>query len=123
MRPSSVHVGPQVLTIGYITEKKWRKRGYDPSKMGHMWWPGGEILIRCQTDGTDLAEDNLRETLFHEILHACNEVNGLNSVGGAEAIPEEFEALEEMIVAMTSPVLLMVLRDNPDVLAYLLAVD
>ena len=56
-----------------------------------------------------------QETLLHEVLHAIVATQGgvIPTAKGSE--------LEEAFVAATSPMLLLVLRDNPDLVAFLLS--
>lgn len=65
-----------------------------------------EITVR-----DDLPVDKLREVLLHETLHGC-----FNA--GALALPNAQE--ERLVGAITGP-LLQTLRDNPDLVAFLLA--
>lgn len=51
------------------------------------------------------------ETLLHEILHCVTESAGINAELG--------EAEEEKLVRRVAPLLLDVLRRNPDLVAYL----
>lgn len=56
--------------------------------------------------------DGQRETLLHEVLHCTLDLTGLRSMGKDE---------EENLVASLSPWLLMVLRDNPELVKFLCA--
>ena len=53
----------------------------------------------------------LRDSLFHEVLHACWQDSGLYD-------PERKE-VEERVVSHLSPWILNVLRDNPRLVAFL----
>lgn len=109
MIPESVHVHPFDYTIS--TDRT-------------------ELLEACLAQETDLAgqADHKRlrilldeeaapayvaEVLVHETLHAMMTVSGLLSEIGADE--------EERIVNRLAPVLLALIRDNPDLLAYLTA--
>jgi hypothetical protein len=56
-----------------------------------------------------------QETLLHEVLHAI-----VATQGGVVPTAKGSE-LEEAFVSATSPMLLLVLRDNPDLVAFLLS--
>ena len=63
-----------------------------------------------------------RETLLHEVMHAAYYVAG-NPFGWMNLAPDDDEdremSLEEQTIRFTSPLILSVLRDNPDLVAYL----
>ncbi len=65
------------------------------------------LLIRMQPD---LAPEFERETLMHELLHACYRTAGIDST----------VEREEQIVSGISPFLLDALRRSPGLAAYLL---
>ena len=56
-----------------------------------------------------------RDTLLHESLHAL-----LHESGGTKLLDVDDDA-EERLIRLLSPWLLMLLRDNPDLVAFLLA--
>ena len=57
------------------------------------------------------APGHMRDTLLHEVLHAAWSVNP----------PLDDEDQEERVVAALAPWLLLALRDNPDLVAFLTA--
>jgi hypothetical protein len=61
----------------------------------------------------DMPRELERETLLHEILHACYATAGLPL---DHAKPDD---IEEVSVTALSPWLLVILRANPDLVAYL----
>lgn len=67
-----------------------------------------DLLIRVRPG---MPADLERETLMHEVLHACYRTAGIDST----------IAREEQIVSGVSPFLLDALRRSPDLAAYLLA--
>lgn len=121
-RPSRVRVGPHTLQIEYLSHKKWTKRGLPGDKVGQFSLHTMNIFIATSDLQDEYSEGYMREVLMHEILHAVWEVGGLTSALEV-AIPDSAAALDEQVVGQMSPVILGVLLDNPDVLAYLLAVD
>ncbi len=97
MIPRQVRVGPYRYRI---TDRK-----------------SGPNLGECETDKLEihvqvgLPLDNERETLFHELLHACCAHSGLTQRLG--------EDTEEDVIRSLSPVLLDVLLRNRALVAYL----
>lgn len=65
----------------------------------------------------DMPPDYERETLLHEVIHQCLRVSGCDPDADAKAGVTDVE--ERAIKAMSGP-LLGTLRDNPDLVAYLL---
>jgi Zn-dependent peptidase ImmA (M78 family) len=63
---------------------------------------------------TDMPADQQRQTLLHEVLHAVFD-NGI-----ATLLCDGKDDLDELIVQMLTEPLLAVLRDNPDLLVFLL---
>lgn len=61
----------------------------------------------------ELAADLTRETVLHEVLHTITDMIGERMRLGSDR--------EEEIIRSLSPALLMVLRDNPKLVAYLLS--
>lgn len=98
-RPTRVKVGP--FTWRIIQEDP-----ADPETMGETALR--ELVIRI--DGT-VTEDIWRETLLHELLHACHLVAGIDADAATTG---------EGVVTAVSPLLLDLLRTNPRVRAYLL---
>lgn len=70
-----------------------------------------KIIIR---GGGILSEDSARDTLLHEVLHA---VIGVSTM---ELYHAE-DNLEEKVVGQLAPLLLAVLRDNPELVAALIS--
>lgn len=113
VRPTSLKVGHTTYKIQWWSEKKWLKRD-DPERSGSTWYGVAKIRLRLETSGHAIQEDALRETLLHEILHACWEQANLGGRGKIED-----NELEELIVASLSFPLITVLQENPDVVEYL----
>jgi len=65
-----------------------------------------------------MAPDYARDTLLHEVLHMSLRLAGIDPDADAKA---GLEDVEERTVMAMSGVLLGVLRDNPELVAYLLA--
>lgn len=97
-RPTRVVVGP------FTWKVDWTQPADDVM---------GETLLASLTIRVDptMHEDVARETLMHEVLHACYKTAGIDST----------VALEEQIVSGVSPLLLDALRRSPNLAEYLLA--
>jgi hypothetical protein len=67
-----------------------------------------DLVIRIDPD---VADDVWRETLLHEILHACHMIAGIDA---------DTPTPPEAVVAATSPTLLDTLRRDARLRAYLL---
>lgn len=113
IRPTQVKVGHTTYSIRYLSEKKWLKK-YDPQKAGIFWVDSETILIRLQNEGDNRAESSLRETLLHEILHACWHHTNMSNHGNVDK-----DELEEWVVGTLSMPLIQVIVDNPDVFDYI----
>lgn len=95
MRPTSVRILGQLLVIQYVDSGP-----FDNDAFGRA-----DVVKQTLSVRNGQGPHQERDTLLHELLHAC----GL-------AIGHE---LEEHQVASVTPILLDVLRQNPDVVAYL----
>ncbi len=85
----------------------------EEQSIGGDW---GKTLLGAQRIilGTGQAPETLRDTVFHEVIHACFFNTGLAS-------DDEFKAREEAIVRALTPILLDVLRRNPKLVTYLIS--
>lgn len=94
--PKSIKVGAHVYTV-------LRKSKGQMSGVGECDFDGTQILVRKR-----LKKSVAKETLLHELLHACI----YPSFNDKSTTDEEF-------VLALAPVLLQVIQDNPDLLEYL----
>lgn len=67
----------------------------------------------------DLSGDAEAETLLHEVLHALFDATGVGGGDGDETLLDR--DAEERLIRQCSPMLLDLLRRNPDLVAYLTA--
>jgi hypothetical protein len=112
-RPTNVKVGYIDFMIHYLSDEEWKERDLDEKDGGQMHGAGAEIFVR---DAKGQHELHQREILLHEIMHACVYVSGL--------IFENYrtlEDIEETFIMRTSPVLIDVLKSNPDVTKFILS--
>lgn len=114
---------PERLRIGHVTydvrrdqaflDKEGARNGEEYAGHSHA---GRQVIVI----GEDLAVDYEAETLLHEVLHQCLRVAGADPDGDAAAGVKD---VEERMVGTTAGVLLAALRDNPDLVVYLLGLD
>lgn len=107
--PRRIKVGPHDFKVlrskAAIRKREWLHK---EELYGETNLPAQEIIVH-PTQGPS----QLRDTVLHEVLHACAAVAG-------GPIPQEDE---ERFVRPVATVLLGVLRDNPKLVAFLTAVD
>jgi hypothetical protein len=102
---------PRRLRIGHLTYRVRVARARCEADDVEAVSSGDEARIYLRGDRT--VEGNAA-ALLHEVAHQCL------FVAGANAVDDEGQAVEERLVrAMTGP-LLAALRDNPDLVAYLM---
>lgn len=107
--PAELIVGPNRYTVTGDELERLRTEHAERSQLdGHTDHGTLRLLVN-----TALAADQVRDTLLHETLHALAFLSGLSSEWGSEK--------EEAVVRRLSPLLLDVLRRNPDLVAYLVA--
>jgi|ERR1700754_1851310 len=115
-RPTSVKIGHLEFSVHWISDAEWTTpNGQDPGLQGIFLQTAGRINIRVQSD---VHEQTLRETLWHEIMHGCWWFMGLTNT---PVDPTKGEEHEEDLVMRITHCSFMVLQDNPDVMAYLSA--
>ena len=102
-RPANVHIGPFTFNVVFSEPRDHT----ESEEYGHTEIKKCEIWI----DAT-CAESIQRETLMHELIHACFLVSELS---------EERRYRPERYIRATSPTLLDTLRRNPVLKTYLLA--
>lgn len=99
-RPTTFSVLGQPFTIEYVDSTIADKLGQTITTEQH-------VAIR-----NEQGPDQERDTMLHELLHACIQVGGIR-IGNSRR--------EEMLVRTLSPVLLDCLRRSPELVEYLLA--
>lgn len=112
--PSSIKVGPRLYTV-HSDEVSYRKLSNDTNREleGHSNHPEERIVLRPGRNANWTAD-----TVLHETLHAIINLHGVDLRN-----VKDLDELEEYIVSVMSPLLLMVMRDNPQMLAFLLEPD
>lgn len=104
--PQRIKVGPLTYKVAYWTNEDLHGHG-DILYYGRCMKPTCTIYLR-----PGLADCRLREVLVHELLHAAFDVTGLDQQEGAN---------EEATVSALAYPILAILRDNPDLVAFLTA--
>lgn len=118
-RPDYVVVGHRRYGIQWLTENEWREQRFDDGNRGLSAHAAGLIHLRLDFDGDQAREDMLREILLHEILHCATSASMVWNSWDLHS-EHEYENDEEAIVGASAPWLLMILKQNPHVVAYLL---
>lgn len=116
--PKLIKLLGQRIPVDYSNEHIIREtdasKGEDQNLLG--LWEGDESVIRI---AKHQGEENMRETLLHEVLHAVNTQMGVKRMfndckAGGGTCDHEF-ATEQIAIGIMA-----VLRDNPKFVAYLL---
>jgi hypothetical protein len=122
--PTSIRIGPVRYTV--LTDAAEIKRVSDEADLGS----GGEWAAFSDHDrliigiNPEHAEDNNRVSVLHEVLHCCLRASGVwpNSyarlVDAARGQDGDIPVEEFTVAALAGP-MLGVLRDNPDLAAWL----
>lgn len=108
--PRSVRIGPLVWAVSE-DEAEFHKATHRLDNIGANGVCDTEkITIHINPD---VSPQYKREVFHHEIMHACF------ATAGQPPLDDE-DCNEERFIQVTSPWYLLMLRDNPRVLAYLL---
>lgn len=114
-RPDEVVVGHQTFSINYLTEDEWLAARWPEEAAGVCYEHMAFIGLRMEAE---ITENKLRERLLHEITHACWSTSNLTHVMDMDGgLPDD---VEESIMLLQTPPLLMALRNNPTVVAWLM---
>ena len=100
--PSQVQIGPFTWRIDFVDEINEGRRYGDTNEM--------QLRIRV---ATNVPLQQQQDTLVHELLHA------IIVTSGASATWKNADDLDEIVVATCSSLLWQVIRDHPDVCAWL----
>jgi hypothetical protein len=106
-QPHRVHVGPHLYDVIYDKDAIYKLSvNHGEQCVGHC-----DVLDLIITIDPDQADSQIRDTLLHEVLHACLDLIGINGDIDADT--------EEKLVRRLAPILLLVLRDNQQLVSYL----
>jgi hypothetical protein len=116
-RPTKARIGWATWDIYWIPDEKWDEIGSEVAPD----WSGGTIGTRhaiYMRVMKTMDEQYLRETLFHEIQHACwvmsNACNFWRHMSR-----NKMDEFEEMVIGASSGTLLAALQDSPGLRSYL----
>lgn len=121
--PSTVRVGPWTYTV--VTDAAEIAAASEGNVPESGTWGAfsdhERLIIGINSDN---ATDVLRVSVLHEIMHCCLRISGAWPTQYARLLAkarhEDYGVdIEEFVIAGTSAVLLGVLRDNPDLMAWL----
>lgn len=107
--PKSIRVGPLTYTVEVMPK----------GLKGGEWGMTHHTKLRIRLDGRH-PQANLRATLLHEVLHAARYVTGAHLEEFAKHYSKRYDLEERVITTLEHP-LLGILRDNPDLVAFLTA--
>ncbi len=113
-RPDSLLVGNHRYRIEWLTPDEWFDRDCGQGNDGLTYNDRGVILMRLLPTRQ---ESMYQETLIHEVQHAIWATAGLPGEWNAGDVDD----VEENLMRMTTPLLLSVLKNNPDITKYLLS--
>jgi len=111
--PKKVIVGSQVWKI--VERSRTQDYALNDDSFGYTLNKENTIIIDSQ-----ITKSRKQQTLIHEIFHAIRYSFG-NPVSPKKG--DEVDTWEHYFIAMYEEGLLLVLRNNPEVLAYLLETD
>lgn len=104
-----VRVGPHTYRIKFDTAELNRLAVDHGSAQGFDGYTDNDSTTIYVKE--ELGPSQRRDTILHELIHACNSFTGLDS--------ELSEKVEERVARRLAPVLLDILRSNPTLLRYL----
>jgi hypothetical protein len=122
-RPDIVRCGHTYYDIAWLEDHEWRTSGEDTDLRGVTHHVPHKIHIRLGIDEDGRFPDRmLREVLLHEVLHVVASVSGMWNSWDIwdEGSRNNWSEVEEVMCGEFSVPLLMVLKSNPELLAYLL---
>lgn len=111
--PKTIKIGSQIWEIS--EQKRKHNAEFLDGTYGYTIDKDNTIIIDAE-----MANSVKRVTLFHEILHAVRFIFGGSFKPGKSTTYEEWE---HYFIGLYEEPMLMVLRDNPELLAFLLSND
>jgi hypothetical protein len=111
--PSQIKIGTQLWTVAEVKRK--HSSALAAGTYGETVYKDNTIVLDVELTGSAK-----RVTLFHEVLHAIR-----FTFGGSYFPPKgtPFEDWEHYFIGLYEEPILLVLKDNPDLLAWLLSND
>ena len=105
--PDHIQVGPMCYSLAV---NQAAINAINPELQGRTTHRNQSIVL-----AEGIGPDQEADTVLHELLHACLSVSG--------AANKVSDGLQEELVAAITPLLLDVLRRNPQLVAYLLSTE
>lgn len=121
-RPEAVVVGHRTYSINWIEDEHWDAADHADSERGVSNHVLQHIDMRLAVGKDRMLDEQLREVLLHEIMHCVSTSSMMwvmwDSMDRSKR--DDVNEVEEMFVAGWTPMLMLTLKQNPEVLAYLL---
>lgn len=114
-RPSSVKVGLVTYQIRWLTQEEWQLGNHDENAGGLTYHRQQYIAVQLLPGSQEIT---YQEILFHEIQHAVWGISMMSAYDFTAAASHDGD-VEEAAIRMTTPIFMMVLRDNPEVFKYI----
>ena len=116
-RPDHVFIGNHTYSIEWLNSDEWLHRDFDMSKDGLTYAATSRIFVRL-IEGR--REALYQEIVLHEVTHAIWDTVGVSLDPHWDKVDDSND-LEEKVILFQSPMLLFVMKHNPDLVAWLLA--
>lgn len=113
-RPEHCFIGNLTFTIAWLSEDEWDERRLGSDLRGISDHMKAFIGVRLMPG---VPESMFQETLLHEALHMVWATVGLNHTHTHFPADER----EESVITTTSPGLIFLMQNNPEVMGYLLS--
>lgn len=111
--PQQVIVGRMTYRVS-VDPEEWHRLNNDGAINGRDHGASHHHRLLIVVNPTDHPHQQA-DTLMHEIMHCCWFVGCLDTAAAVEAVNER----EEKIIGQLTPWLVLVLAQNPDVVAFL----
>lgn len=112
-RPDHAFVGNHTYSIEWLDVQEWEDRRLDDSADAMTHARHQTIQVRVYGPS---AESHYQEVLLHELLHTVWDSTMLTH----QDLTKQDDA-EEFVISMQSPPLLFILKQNPDLVKWLLS--
>lgn len=117
-RPDHLRIGIHLYEVLWFNEDEWLSAHLSEGADGLTYCSNNVIYMRLIPNRR---ESQYQEVLLHEAQHAVWSVAGLNPDDGWDKCAAE--DVEERAIYHSTPWLLMLMRDNPHFMQYILKVD
>jgi hypothetical protein len=121
-RPSKVRIGVRTYAIKYLNDDQWHAGDHQDDERGECNNVTGTISVRAKVGEWSHDEPQVREILWHELMHACASTSmAWNTWDMMDKSRLTYDDMEEWMVGGWSPVQLKMMMDNPALMRYLLS--